>query len=197
MTPMVKAQGVHKLFGELHVLKGVDLTVNQGEVCVLLGPSGSGKSTLIRCINELEQISAGRIWVNGDLVGYVEKGDRLHTRNDRDIARAREHVGMVFQDPDAQLVTGSLLDEVAFGPENLRLPVGEVLARTEDALRRVVRARQKGWRAPDGGSRICKSRQAAQVNGVKQHGPDVAQGHAPHGGNLGDYLAFAHARRAP
>jgi polar amino acid transport system ATP-binding protein len=66
-------------------------------VTCILGPSGSGKSTFLRCINRLETYEAGRIWVNGELVGYVEKGDRLHTRNDRDIAKAREHVGMVFQ----------------------------------------------------------------------------------------------------
>ena len=72
MTAMVQAVDVHKLFGELHVLKGVNLTVERGEVCVLLGPSGSGKSTLIRCINELEQISAGRMFVDGELMGLRE-----------------------------------------------------------------------------------------------------------------------------
>ena len=98
MTPMVEAQGVHKLFGELHVLKGVDLTVQPGEVCVLLGPSGSGKSTLIRCINELEQISAGRLRVAGELMGLRE-GARgvLHRLSDQQIAAQRSRIGMVFQ----------------------------------------------------------------------------------------------------
>ncbi len=97
MTAMVEAKGVHKLFGDLHVLKGVDLTVEQGEVCVVLGPSGSGKSTLIRCINELEQISAGRMFVDGELMGLKEVRGRLHRLSDKEIARQRSKVGMVFQ----------------------------------------------------------------------------------------------------
>ncbi|MDF1487013.1 amino acid ABC transporter ATP-binding protein [Tessaracoccus caeni] len=98
---MVDVRGVHKLFDDLHVLKGVDLTVGRGEVCVVLGPSGSGKSTLIRCINELEQISAGRIFVGGELMGLREatKNGRtiLHRLPDKEIARQRRSVGMVFQ----------------------------------------------------------------------------------------------------
>ena len=97
MTAMVDVRDVHKLFGDLHVLKGVDLTVRRGEVCVLLGPSGSGKSTLIRCINELEQISAGRLYVDGELMGLREKGGVLHRLSDKDIARQRSRIGMVFQ----------------------------------------------------------------------------------------------------
>ncbi len=101
MTAMIEAVGVHKFFGHLHVLKGVDLTVERGEVCVVLGPSGSGKSTLLRCVNELEQISAGRITVDGELMGLREvvKGGAtvLHRRTDKDIARQRAKIGMVFQ----------------------------------------------------------------------------------------------------
>lgn len=100
-TPMVDAEGVHKFFGDLHVLKGIDLTVMPGEVCVLLGPSGSGKSTLLRCINELETISAGRIWVDGELMGLriKEHGGKetLFRLRDRVIARQRSRIGMVFQ----------------------------------------------------------------------------------------------------
>ena len=97
MTAMVEAVAVHKLFGDLHVLKGVDLTVERGEVCVILGPSGSGKSTLIRCINELEQISAGRMFVDGELMGLREVKGRLHRLGDKEIAQQRARVGMVFQ----------------------------------------------------------------------------------------------------
>ncbi|HMS37073.1 MAG TPA: amino acid ABC transporter ATP-binding protein [Arachnia sp.] len=94
---MVDVRDVHKLFGDLHVLKGVDLTVQRGEVCVLLGPSGSGKSTLIRCINELEQISAGRLYVDGELMGLREVDGKLHRLSDKEIAAQRAKVGMVFQ----------------------------------------------------------------------------------------------------
>ena len=100
--PMVKARGVHKFFGDLHVLRGVDLTVKPGEVCVILGPSGSGKSTLLRCINELETISAGRIWVDGELMGFRitigrEGQEILHRLKDSTIAKQRSRIGMVFQ----------------------------------------------------------------------------------------------------
>lgn len=102
MTAMIEARGVHKFFGDLHVLRGVDLTVERGEVCVLLGPSGSGKSTLLRCVNELEQISAGRMLVDGELMGLRETTNRsgatvLHRRSDKDVARQRSQIGMVFQ----------------------------------------------------------------------------------------------------
>ena len=80
MTPMVDAQNVYKNFGALDVLRGVTLTVQPGEVMCLIGPSGSGKSTFLRCINHLEQINAGRLYVDGELVGYVERGDGACTR---------------------------------------------------------------------------------------------------------------------
>ena len=95
--PMVKAEGVHKRFGRLEVLKGISLTVNRGEVMCLLGPSGSGKSTFLRCINHLEKINAGRLSVDGELVGYREHGGKLHELHDREIARKRSEIGMVFQ----------------------------------------------------------------------------------------------------
>ena len=97
MTAMVDVRDVHKFFDDLHVLKGVDLTVQRGEVCVLLGPSGSGKSTLIRCINELEQINAGRLYVDGELMGLREVNGKLHRLSDKEIAAQRAKVGMVFQ----------------------------------------------------------------------------------------------------
>jgi polar amino acid transport system ATP-binding protein len=95
--PVVKAEGVHKSFGRLEVLKGISMSVNQGDVHVLIGPSGSGKSTFLRCINHLEKIDAGRIWVDGDLVGYRQVGDKLHELRDSEAVAARAKIGMVFQ----------------------------------------------------------------------------------------------------
>jgi polar amino acid transport system ATP-binding protein len=94
---MVRAEQVHKSFGSLEVLKGIDLTVRAGEVCCLLGPSGSGKSTFLRCINHLEKINAGRIWVDGELIGYAERGGKLHELREKEVAAQRQAIGMVFQ----------------------------------------------------------------------------------------------------
>ena len=96
-TPMVQAEGVHKSFGRLEVLKGITLEVAPGEVMCLLGPSGSGKSTFLRCINHLEKIDYGRLWVDGDLVGYREAGDKIHELRESEVARRRADIGMVFQ----------------------------------------------------------------------------------------------------
>jgi polar amino acid transport system ATP-binding protein len=95
--PVVKVEEIHKSFGNLEVLKGISMDVNQGQVFVLLGPSGSGKSTLLRTINHLEKIDAGRIWVDGELVGYRERGDKLHELRDSEIVDSRAKIGMVFQ----------------------------------------------------------------------------------------------------
>ena len=97
VTPMVKAEQVHKSFGGLEVLKGIDLEVQPGEVCCLLGPSGSGKSTFLRCINHLEKISAGRLSVDGELVGYRQQGDKLYELREKETAAKRAEIGMVFQ----------------------------------------------------------------------------------------------------
>jgi polar amino acid transport system ATP-binding protein len=94
---MVKAEAVHKRFGRLEVLKGIDLEVRPGEVMCMLGPSGSGKSTFLRCINHLEKIDAGRLSVDGELVGYREHGDKLHELRDSEVCRKRAEIGMVFQ----------------------------------------------------------------------------------------------------
>jgi polar amino acid transport system ATP-binding protein len=96
-APMVRAEAVHKRFGRLEVLKGIDLEVQRGEVMCLLGPSGSGKSTFLRCINHLEKINSGRLSVDGDLVGYRESGGKLHELHESDVARKRAQIGMVFQ----------------------------------------------------------------------------------------------------
>ena len=95
--PMVKAEGVHKSFGSLEVLKGIDLEVAPREVMCVIGPSGSGKSTFLRCVNHLEKINSGRLSVDGHLVGYREKGGKLHELRDREVAAQRQDIGMVFQ----------------------------------------------------------------------------------------------------
>jgi len=97
MSAMVKAEGVHKRFGRLEVLKGISLEVQPGEVMCILGPSGSGKTTFLRCINHLEKINSGRLWVDGELVGYRQAGDRLFELPDNEVCRKRAEIGMVFQ----------------------------------------------------------------------------------------------------
>jgi polar amino acid transport system ATP-binding protein len=94
---MVAAEGVHKRFGHVEVLKGIDLTVAPSEVMCVIGPSGSGKSTFLRCINHLEKIDSGRLWVDGRLVGYRPSGGKLHELRDREVAAQRRDIGMVFQ----------------------------------------------------------------------------------------------------
>ncbi len=96
-VPMVRAEAVCKNFGVLQVLRGITLEVQPGEVLCIVGPSGSGKSTFLRCINHLEQVNAGRLYVDGVLVGYAEKGDKLHELHPREAARQRREIGMVFQ----------------------------------------------------------------------------------------------------
>ncbi|MFB6614519.1 amino acid ABC transporter ATP-binding protein [Streptomyces sp. NPDC085524] len=95
--PMVKAEGVHKSYGAAHILRGIDLEVAPREVFCLVGPSGSGKSTFLRCINHLERINAGRLSVDGELVGYKQKGDKLYELKDSEVAAQRRDIGMVFQ----------------------------------------------------------------------------------------------------
>jgi polar amino acid transport system ATP-binding protein len=97
MTAVVSAQKVCKSFGSLDVLKGIDLEVHDREVLCLIGPSGSGKSTLLRCINHLEKIDAGRLYVDGVLVGYKQRGDKLHELREKEVAAQRKNIGMVFQ----------------------------------------------------------------------------------------------------
>ncbi|WSA73614.1 amino acid ABC transporter ATP-binding protein [Streptomyces sp. NBC_01799] len=94
---MVHAEGVRKHFGKVAVLQGIDLTVKRGQVCCLLGPSGSGKSTFLRCINHLEKLDGGRLSVDGAPVGYRQEGNRLYELKEREIARSRRDIGMVFQ----------------------------------------------------------------------------------------------------
>jgi polar amino acid transport system ATP-binding protein len=97
MASMVKAEAVHKSFGRLEVLKGITLELKPGEVMCMLGPSGSGKSTFLRCINHLEKIDGGRLYVDGELVGYRQRGDKLYELRESEVAKERAQIGMVFQ----------------------------------------------------------------------------------------------------
>ena len=94
---MVQAEGVRKRYGHFDALQGIDLEVAPGEVCCLIGPSGSGKSTFLRCINHLEKIDAGRLSVDGELVGYREHAGRLYELRDKEVCAKRAEIGMVFQ----------------------------------------------------------------------------------------------------
>ena len=97
IEPALRVEGVRKSYGHVEVLKGIDMQVKPGEVACLVGPSGSGKSTFLRCINHLEKINSGRLYVHGDLVGYEEKKGRLYELSDREVCRKRAEIGMVFQ----------------------------------------------------------------------------------------------------
>jgi len=97
IEPALRVEGLRKSYGQVEVLKGIDMQVKPGEVACLVGPSGSGKSTFLRCINHLEKINSGRLYVHGDLVGYQEKKGRLYELSDREVCRKRAEIGMVFQ----------------------------------------------------------------------------------------------------
>jgi polar amino acid transport system ATP-binding protein len=137
MTAMVKAEAVHKRFGRLEVLKGIDLEVQPGEVLVMLGPSGSGKSTFLRCINHLEKINSGRLSVDGELVGYRESGDKLHELHEREVARKRSEIGMVFQHfhlfPHMTAIENVMLAPIRVA----RVPRDQARVRAQELLTRV------------------------------------------------------------
>lgn len=97
MDAIIRAHGLQKYFGTFHVLKDIEFEIKKGEVVCVIGPSGSGKSTFLRCINQLEQIDAGYVLVDGEIAGYRRDGNRLFPLADREIARQRQAVGMVFQ----------------------------------------------------------------------------------------------------
>ncbi|MEV4150965.1 amino acid ABC transporter ATP-binding protein [Amycolatopsis sp. NPDC049691] len=133
----VDVRGVHKRFGTLTVLDGVDLRVRHGEVTVLLGPSGSGKSTLLRLINHLERADRGFISVDGELMGYRRSGDRLHELKEREILKQRTKIGFVFQNFN---LFGHLtvLENVVEAPISAqRRPRAEAEAKARELLDRV------------------------------------------------------------
>jgi len=136
-TPMVKAESVHKRFGRLEVLKGISLEVDPGEVVCIIGASGSGKSTFLRCINHLEKIDAGRLWVDGELVGYRQDGDKLYELRDADVCRDRAEIGMVFQSFN---LFGHMtaLENVIEAPTRVKkVPKRSAVAQAKDLLQRV------------------------------------------------------------
>ena len=135
--PMVKAEGVHKRFGRLEVLKGITLEVAPSEVMCLLGPSGSGKSTLLRCMNHLEKIDSGRLWIDGELVGYRQSGDKLHELREADVASRRAEIGMVFQRFNL-FPHMTVLENVVEAPVRVKdVPKEEAVARARTLLDRV------------------------------------------------------------
>jgi polar amino acid transport system ATP-binding protein len=137
MTPMVKAEQVCKSFGALQVLKGITLEVGKGQVLVMVGPSGSGKSTFLRCINHLEQVNAGRLYVDGDLIGYRDKGTKLHEMSPRDAAKQRRNIGMVFQHFNL-FPHRTALENIIEAPIHVkRVKKDEAIARGKDLLNQV------------------------------------------------------------
>jgi polar amino acid transport system ATP-binding protein len=134
---MLRAESVHKSFGHVEVLKGIDLQVAPREVMCIIGPSGSGKSTFLRCINHLEKIDAGRLWVDGHLVGYRERAGRLHELRDKEVAAQRRDIGMVFQRFNL-FPHMTALENVVEAPVKVkRVPKDAARARGVELLRRV------------------------------------------------------------
>jgi polar amino acid transport system ATP-binding protein len=134
---MVRAEEVHKRFGRLEVLRGVSLEVQPGEVMCMLGPSGSGKSTFLRCVNHLERIDGGRLWVDGELVGYRQSGDKIYELREAEVARKRAEIGMVFQRFNL-FPHMTALENVIEAPIRVkRVARAEATERAEGLLRRV------------------------------------------------------------
>ncbi len=136
-TPMVLAEAVHKSFGDVSVLTGIDLEVAPGEVMVIIGPSGSGKTTFLRCINHLEKINSGRLSVDGELVGYRQRGDKLHELRDSEVCKKRAEIGMVFQRFNLFPHLTALQNIVEAPVRVKREPKAVVLARARALLERV------------------------------------------------------------
>ncbi|UUO04076.1 amino acid ABC transporter ATP-binding protein [Mycolicibacterium novocastrense] len=134
---MVKAEAVCKNFGALEVLKGVTLEIGRGEVLCMVGPSGSGKSTFLRCINHLEQVNAGRLYVDGELIGYRQRGNKIYEMPPREAARQRRDIGMVFQHFNL-FPHRTVLENVIEAPIHVkRVKKDEAVARARDLLDQV------------------------------------------------------------
>lgn len=136
-TPMIQAVDVWKSFGSLDVLKGIDLEVTPGSVTCLIGPSGSGKSTFLRCVNHLEKVTAGRLYVDGELIGYRESGGVLHEMSEKEAARQRRDIGMVFQQFNL-FGHRTVLDNVIEAPVHVKgEPVEQATTRAMELLEMV------------------------------------------------------------
>ncbi|WP_433831971.1 amino acid ABC transporter ATP-binding protein [Actinoplanes sp. CA-015351] len=136
-TPVVEVTGVHKSFGALHVLRGVDLIAHAGTVTVILGPSGSGKSTLLRSLNHLEKVDRGLVRVGGDLIGYRQAGNKLHELSERQILKQRAGIGFVFQNFNL-FPHLTALENVTEAPISAqRKPKAQVYERARELLDRV------------------------------------------------------------
>lgn len=143
-TPMVQAVAVSKRFGSHEVLTSISLRVERGQVMCVIGPSGSGKSTFLRCINHLEQVDAGRLYVDGRLVGYREKGDRLYELKPAEAARQRRDIGMVFQHFNL-FPHMTALENVVEAPVTVKgVPRREAVERGRELLARVGLASHAG-----------------------------------------------------
>ncbi len=170
--PMVRAEGVHKYFGRLEVLKGIDLRVMPGEVMCILGPSGSGKSTFLRCINHLEKLNYGRLWVDGDLVGYRQNGDKLYELRESEVAQRRSEIGMVFQRFNL-FPHMSVVDNVIEAPCRVRK-----LSRSEATDRAPPAARARRARRQDLGLSVAALRRPAAAGSDRAGARDAAEADA-------------------
>ncbi len=135
--PIVRAENVQKSFGRTEVLRGIDLTVNPGRTVVLIGPSGSGKTTFLRCINHLEKIQGGRIFVGGRLIGYREESGRIVEDSERNIAKQRAAIGMVFQRFNLFPHMTALQNVIEAPIQVKKVPKSQAVARGLDLLRKV------------------------------------------------------------
>jgi polar amino acid transport system ATP-binding protein len=134
---MVDARAVHKRFGRLEVLKGIDMQVPSAEVVCIIGPSGSGKSTFLRCINHLEKIDAGTIRVANELVGYRQKGEKLYELSEREVATRRMNIGLVFQHFNL-FPHMTAIDNIMEGPIRVKRESKSVVKERADALLKKV-----------------------------------------------------------
>lgn len=144
MTPLINAHAVVKRFNGVTVLNEVDLRVSRGETVCIIGPSGSGKSTFLRCLNHLESIDAGRIEINGETIGYERHRGRLRELTDRDTARQRQHVGMVFQSFNL-FAHRTVLQNIIEAPTQIKgEPRNDAVAHAHDLLQKVGLADRAG-----------------------------------------------------